>query len=177
MKRFLRKIKLITDFSTNVHIQKHEFVRKFKQHVDEKSVGLFSDAFDIFSSSKNEYKGRVEIDGFKIKRKRKLFDTGLNLSVAQGSYKQEGETLTIEAEINGFSGAMIPFYLFAIVFYSVFIALLLTGDHEESPISFLLPFVLFHAAFMFGIPYYMMRSSVEKMKHDLEREFYYMTKE
>jgi len=38
------------------------------------------------------------------------------------------------------------------------------------------PFLFIHAAFMFGIPYFMMRRSVKRMKHDLEREFYYMTK-
>jgi hypothetical protein len=38
------------------------------------------------------------------------------------------------------------------------------------------PFIFFHALFMFGIPYFMMRNSVQRLKHELEREFYYMTK-
>lgn len=29
---------------------------------------------------------------------------------------------------------------------------------------------------MLGIPYFVMRRSVSRMKHELEREFYYMTK-
>lgn len=38
------------------------------------------------------------------------------------------------------------------------------------------PFLFFHAILMFGIPYFIMRRSTQRLKHELEREFYYMTK-
>lgn len=177
MKEFLKKIKLIEYLTTDVEIQKTEFVSKFKQHVDEGSTGMFSDTFDVFSSSKNEYKGQVGHEGFKIKRRRKFFDTNMNLAVASGTYRQSNEKLIIETEINGFSAMMIPFYLFAIVFYSIFIGVFFMADNiEGNGAGFALPFILIHAAFMFGIPYFIMRRSTKRMKHELEREFYFMTK-
>ena len=177
MKEFLKKIKLIEHLKTDIEIQKTEFVSKFRQQGDEGSTGIFSDTFDVFSSSKNEYKGQVGYEGFKIKRRRKFFDMNMNLAVASGTYRQNNEKLIIETEINGFSGMMIPFYLFAIVFYSIFIGAFFMADNiEGNGDGFALPFIFIHAAFMFGIPYFMMRRSTKRMKHELEREFYYMTK-
>ncbi len=177
MKEFLKKIKLIEHLTTDIEIQKNEFVSKLKQHVDQGSTGMFSDTFDFFSSSENEYKGQVGYEGFKIKRRRKIFDMNMNLAVASGTYRQNNEKLIIETEINGFNGMMIPFYVFAILFYSIFIgAFFMTDNFEGNGAGFALPFIFIHAAFMFGIPYFIMRRSTKRMKHELEREFYYMTK-
>ncbi|TXE02275.1 hypothetical protein [Algoriphagus aquimarinus] len=177
MKGFLIKIKLLEHLTTEIEIQKNEFVSNFKKHVDEGDTGIFSDTFDIFSSSKNEYKGHVGYDGFKIKRRRKFFDTNMNLAVARGTYRQKSEKLVIETEINGFSGMMIPFYLLGLVFYTIFIGVLFMADNiEGNEAGFALPFIFIHAVFMFGLPYFMMRRSTKRMMHDLEREFYYMTK-
>jgi hypothetical protein len=177
MKGFLRKLKLIGDFSTEIKMEKAAFVNKFKNHVDEGDTGFFPDTLDAFSSSKNEFKGHVGLDYFKIKRRRRFFDMNMNFAIASGSYKQKGESLIIDAEINGFSGIMVPFYLFTIVFYVMFISAFFLADKiEGNGAGFALPFIIIHAAFMFGIPYFMMRRSVTRMKRELEREFYYMTK-
>jgi hypothetical protein len=72
---------------------------------------------------------------------------------------------------------MIPFYVFAIIFYSIFIATFFMADSiRGDAVGFALPFIFVHAAFMFGIPYFIMRRGAKKMKHELEREFYYITK-
>jgi len=73
MKDFLIKLKIIDFLTTELEIEKNEFVAKFRQHVDEGSTGIFSDSFDVFSSSKNEYKGHVSYQDFKIKRRREFF--------------------------------------------------------------------------------------------------------
>ena len=131
----------------------------------------------MFSSSKTEYKGHVGFDNFKIKRKRKFFDMNMNFAVAQGTYKQKENILIIEAEINGFSGMMIPFYVFGIIFYSIFIVTFILAENiGGGGMAFVLPFILLHATLMFGLPYFVMRRSTYRMKHELEREFYYMTK-
>ncbi|HEX5171160.1 MAG TPA: hypothetical protein VFW11_18415, partial [Cyclobacteriaceae bacterium] len=112
--------------------------------------------------------------GFKIRRKRKFFDMNMNIAVAQGTYRQRDGVLIIETEINGFHGMFIPFYVIGIVFY---IGMITTISLSGNPMPvFVFPFILFHAAFMFGIPYFMMKRSTKRMKYELEREFYYMTK-
>jgi hypothetical protein len=85
VKEFLKKIKLIQFFTTEIEISKNEFVSKFKEQVDEGSTGIFSNPFEVFSSSKNEYKGSLRFDGFIIKRKKKLFAMNINLAVVSGN--------------------------------------------------------------------------------------------
>ena len=102
--------------TTEVEIKQDVFFANFRSIVDEGSVSIFSSPFEVFSSSGNEYKGEVSYDRFKIRRKRKFYDTNMNFAVAKGSLRQEREKLIIETEINGFSEAMIPFYLFVLIF-------------------------------------------------------------
>lgn len=176
MNDFLKKLKLLEHQSIDIEIQKAEFISKLKQQVDVGSLGIFSDTADLFSSSKNQYKGEVGAEGFKIKRKRKFFDLNWNIAVASGRYRQENERLIIETEINGFNGVMIPFYLILLVFYTVFFITSLWSIQDGNGAGLFLPFILFHALFMFGIPFLIMRRSVSRMKHELEREFFYLTK-
>jgi hypothetical protein len=177
MQQLLKKLKLVQSFSTKIEMQKSEFVNKFRQHVDEGDTGPFSDVFDAFSSSKNEYKGHVGFNEFKIKRRKKFFDMNMSLAVAKGTYRQQENSLIIEAEINGFRGQMIPFLIIAIFIYTIAIVAILFSNTEGSGAGFAIPFILIHACFMFGFPYLLMRRSVSKMHHELEREFYFMTKE
>ena len=177
MKEFLKKIKLIENFTIEIEFKKNDFVSKLKEHVDEGSIGLFANAFDVFSSSKNEYKGHVSYDEFKIKRRKRFFDMNKNLAIARGSYKQKNETLIIETEINGFNRIMIPYFLFTIVFYLIFIGvIIMTDSFKGIEVGFVFLFLFIHATFMFGIPYFLMRRSTKRMKYELERDFYYLTK-
>lgn len=177
MKEFLQKVKLLDYLTTEIEMDKSQFVSNFKEHVDQSNVSNLTDAFDIFSSSKNEYKGKVDLEGFKIKRKRKIFDSNINMAIATGTYTQNNEKLIIETEINGFNKLMIPFFVIVILFYIIFLSAFLfaddTGNHQR---LIFLPFIFFHAAFMIGIPYFLMRRSTKRLKYELEREFYFMTK-
>lgn len=93
-------------------------MNRLKENVDEGGTGIFSDPFEGFSSSKNEYKGHV-LNNFKIKRCKRLFDVNMNMAVASGTFEQREDKLIINTEINGFTGAMIPFYIFLIIFYLI----------------------------------------------------------
>ena len=74
MKNLLIKLKLIDYLNTELKISKSEFLRKLNLIVDEGSTNSLTDIFDVFSSSKNEYKGKVDFTKFEIRRKRKFFD-------------------------------------------------------------------------------------------------------
>ncbi|SDK73500.1 hypothetical protein SAMN05421823_103413 [Catalinimonas alkaloidigena] len=171
---FLKKLGLVDSFSTKVAISQKEFVARLRKHVDEGNTSAFSGAFDVLSSSKNEYKGHVGRSEFKIKRRKRLFEVGMS-ALAKGTFRQSGEYVVIETEVDGFKRMMIPFYVIGFIMYSVFIFSMLFMDDGNGPGSFVfLPFILFHASLMFGMPYLMMRRSVKKMKYELEREFHYM---
>ena len=167
MKEFLRKIRLIENFTTELKIQKNDFVIALRAHVDEGSTDFMSGSFDGFSSSKNEFKGHVGFDGFKIKRRGRFFETNMNTAIAKGTYLQKEDSLLIKTEINGFHGMMIPLYAVGLLIYSIAIVGLLFADNVERNVAaFTIPFLLIHAGFMFGIPYYLMRRSTRKMAYD-----------
>ena len=173
MKELLRKLRLIDNFSIELEIDKYEFFKILQNNIDEKQ----SDFLEAFSNSNYEYKGIVNQDFFEIKRKRRLFDMNLNFSKAKGTMTQKGSKLIIETEINAFQGQMMFMFIFFFFFYVIFIIAFSTADNINGNASgFALPFIVVHALFMFGIPYLMMRRSVSRMKYDLERDLYFMTK-
>lgn len=178
MKEFLEKLKLIQHLETELNINRKDFVDKLYNQVDKGDIGFLLDLFDVFSSSKNDYKGHVGYDGFKIRKKKRFLDMNINTAVAKGKYHQKDDVLLITAEINGFKGIMIPFYIFLPIFYSIFFVTFLFTDKVNGGMEiFALLFIIFHAALMMGIPYLFMRRSVKLLKRELEREFYFLTKE
>lgn len=171
MEDLLRKLGLIVDHQMNLPVEKAEFVSILRTHVDS-GGGLF----EVFSSSKNIFKGYVDLKGFELKKRRKLFTRRHNLTRATGRFTQLGDQLRIDTKINAFHWSMAIFYLFVSAFYIIFLgAFFLTDAFSASDMPPFLPiFFLLHAAIMFAIPYFLMKSSVKQMTHDLEREFYYL---
>ncbi|MAY82977.1 MAG: hypothetical protein CMP59_02495 [Flavobacteriales bacterium] len=177
MKDFLKSIKLIDQFETELIIQKHDFVQRFLKVVDQGSVGTFSNPLEAFSSSKNEFKGEVGINGFRIRRIRKFFQPNMSLAIAKGRFTQRDDKLIINTEIDGLRTHILFFYIFGIIFYGIFLTAFLSIDKIEGEFSYILfPFLILHAVFMFGIPYFVMRRSVKRMKYELEREFAFVAK-
>jgi hypothetical protein len=177
MENFLRKIKLIDSFSTTLNTTKSEFTSTLRNHVDEADIdAMFSGAFEAFTSSKNRYKGSVNHNGFKIRRRRRFFDKSMGNPIASGELRDQGESLIINTQIKGWNNQMFFFYGFLCLFYLIFIvgsfASIFSQD-SEFPI-FVPFFIIVHAAFMFGIPYFMMRRSVRRLKEDIEREFHFI---
>ncbi|SKC84374.1 hypothetical protein [Ohtaekwangia koreensis] len=176
MKSVLEKLKLIDHLTTELPIEKYEFVEKLRRNVDQGDTGVFLSPFEAFSSSKNEYKGTVTFDSFKIRRRRRFFDMAMNLAVAEGSFRQRENLLIIESTIKGFRSVFILFIGFMFLVYTGIIASFVSSDTPGDPGWFFVPFIFIHAAIMFGIPYFVMRRGVARMKYELERDFFYMTK-
>lgn len=176
MKDFLKKIRLIDQLTTEISISRDEFAARLRKHVDAGSLDMFSGMFEIFDSSENEYKGHVEINGFRIKRRRKFFDTNWNFSIATGSFRQHDDKLIIETEVNAFTGFVAVFYGLVLFIYLIFFIVFLASASSEGETFFFVPFLFVHAVFMLGIPYFIMRRSVKRMKYDLERELHYIAK-
>lgn len=173
MSEFFKKIKLIQPFSLNLNVTKQKFVSELSKVTEPSELGLFSGFFEVFDSNNKEFKGKVSSSGFKIRRKFKMFDTKNTAAIAEGTYNEKEDQLIIEGTINGFHNFFYFFYGFLIVFYSVFI--IGTSINDDSPI-FIFPFILLHGLAMFIIPYFVMRRSVNRLKYELEREFFYLTK-
>lgn len=177
MTTILRKLKLIDNFHIELNTTKNDFITKFSANVDYGETGFFSDPFEAFASSKNEYKGKINYEEFEIKRRKKLFDFSGSFAKAKGNFLEEGNILILEGEINAFNPIYIPFFIFGLIFYLIFFsAIIIMGINNEGFPLLFLPFIILHACLMFGIPFFIMRRSVKKLKYDLEREFYFIIK-
>jgi len=178
MTEFLRRIKLLDDFTVELEVERHVFVDRLMSIVDPGGTGTVLTSFEVFSSSRKEYKGKVGNDGFEIRRRKKMFDTNMSLAIAKGKWRQRENHLIVETEVNSFNNFFIFFYVVLIVIYGfAFMAMLLSEngtDESNMGIAMGIPFLLVHAAFMFGIPYFLMRRSTNRMKYDLTREFHYL---
>jgi len=173
MKNLLSRLKLIDTMVTELSVPRDRFASKFRSLVDEGSLDVILSTFEVFDSSKNEYKGHVGINDFKIRRRRKLFDARGGLTIAAGTFREKGDQLVIETEITAMTGFIIFFYSLALFVYAGFFIAILADIGNDSHLFFL-PILIAHALFMLAIPYFMMRRAVRKMKYDLEREFHYI---
>ena len=177
MENFLRKIKLIDSFSTTLNTTKSEFTSALRNNVDEGDIdGFFSGAFEVFTSSDNKFKGSVNHNGFKIRKRRWFFERNFGKATATGNLREQHNSLVIHTEINAFNSHMVFMFGALIVFYLVFFTMVfgsIFSENSDFPV-FVPIFVIIHAAFMFGIPYFMMRKGVRRMKQDLEREFHFI---
>lgn len=177
MENFFKNIKLIDSFSVKLNASKSEFASAFRANVDQGDAdGWFSGMFEGFSSSKNLYVGEVNHNGFKIRRRRRFFERNFGKAVAKGSLRQENDILVVDTEINGWHNFMYFFYIFITIIYVSFFISSFFGIFSEGssfPV-FAIFFILIHAAFMYGLPYFMMRRSVRILREDLEREFHFV---
>jgi hypothetical protein len=175
VKEFLKKIKLIDSLTINLPLSKTDFVERLSSIVDDGSVGIFPSPLELFSSSKNEYVGKVKSDGFRIRRKGRFGDTNQNISVAKGTLSEQNGQLTIETEINGFNIFLAFFMVLMLIFFSVIFIVTLTNPRNNNGL-FECIFLIIPFSIMFLLPYMLLRSSVKKMKRELEREFFFLTK-
>ena len=173
MNNFLQKLKIIENISIELPISKLDFMNKFRANVEYSDLNFSPfEGFEAFSSSRFEYKGNITERGFELKKRRKLFDTNYSFARASGTFRESFDKLIITTKINAFRKKMYFFLAFIILFDSLILLSIFFGDNAEFPF-FIFPFILIHAVFMIGIPYFVMRRSVKRMAYDLERDFHY----
>ncbi|RYE16201.1 MAG: hypothetical protein EOP45_17910 [Sphingobacteriaceae bacterium] len=102
MKEFLKKLKLIDHLTMHLDLDQKVFTDRLSAITEPGSTSVFTDAFDVLSSSEKEFKGFVDRQGFKLKRRRRLFDLRFNTAIANGTIAEADGKLTIETEINAF---------------------------------------------------------------------------
>jgi hypothetical protein len=175
-KSILERLKLIDHLTIEIPIDKQEFVDRLRATVDKGDTGILFSAFEALSSSKKEYKGLVTPNSFKLRRRRKFFDMNMAFATAEGSFRQKDNLLVIESSIVGFQQFYVVFIAFLFLFYVGVIISVIFSDTPGAMRWFIIPFFIFHSALMFGVPYLIMRRGVSRLKYDLEREFYYLTK-
>ena len=178
MDNFFRKINLIDEFTIVLNTSRMDFIKALKNNVDEANINSFSShffqGFEVFSSSKNVFKGQVNNDGFKIRKRRRMFNSTSGLARAKGSFRERNDQLEIKTTVSSWNNILLVIICMLLVFYIVFISISFVNSEFRSDSFFVIPFLMIHGLFMLGIFYFLMRKSVKNLKQDLEREFVYI---
>lgn len=173
MTDFLKRIGLIDNFQIIMEVDKTDFIKTLASNLDEPQA----DFFDVFSRSKNVYKGKIEYDQFTMKRRKRLFDSAFRSARVHGKLSAHHEKLAIDLEIHGFYKLFIPVVIVLAVFYAFGISALFFSEAQGFSGMLAAIFILVHATFMFGIPYFALRRAVSNTREDVERDLYFMMKD
>lgn len=172
MESFLRKYKLIDTLSLKLNCDKTTFIEKFKENVEPSNLSF--SPFEVFSGGSKLYKGNLQNSTFKIQKKQQLFNNRQSNPIASGKITEGINDLKINIEINGITPLMKFFFGFVVFFYLIgFSIFLLVSLNTDNFPFFPIPFLILHAVFMLGVPFYIIRSSVRNFKQEIEREFHY----
>ena len=169
---------MIEDSTIVLNTSRVEFVEALQNNVDQADIDSFFSnffqGFEVFDSSKNLFKGRVNSDGFKIRKRRRMFNSSSGLAKATGRFREKNDQLEIKTTISAWNNILLFVIGMLLIFYVIFISLFLFNSEFRSGSFFVLPFLIIHALFMFGIFYFLMRKSIKNLKQDLKREFVYI---
>lgn len=173
MKEFLRSIGLVRNFTFTLNCPKSYFMNMLRVNVD--------DSFEMLESLRNgkAFKGIVSHDTFSIRKRRSGYRASPFFMVKLNGIVRERDNQTVvETEIVG-PGWFIAFFFGVTVFIYLMITLsLITGGPRRNEMgSWAYLFLLLHAAFMLGLPYFFFRRAISTAQRDVEMEFVYLAKD
>ena len=176
MNNLLQKLYLADCITIQLQTTKEQFANELSAITDRGGTGLFSDPFESFVFSKYEFRGYVSEEGFEIRRRRKLFDTNSNnATVATGSFTEENGVLSVITEVNGFPVFYLILYILIAIIYFLILLALVTSDSDAK--IFVASFLIIQAVLIYGISYFILRRGVARFTYELEREFFYLSKQ
>ncbi|HMK06721.1 MAG TPA: hypothetical protein VK476_04270 [Flavobacterium sp.] len=173
MAGFAETLKLVDNFTIDVDLPKKDFVQKLSNIVYKgKGTGLNQSSNDFLKLTVI-YKGTVGPDRFKIKRIRWFLDPHSNMAAAEGIISENNGRTRVDIEVSGLTPLFLAFYAFLFFVYFGGIAYFMFKYHE---VVYSAPILIAQGIVMAAFPYIIMRRSVHRLKYDLDREFFYLTK-
>jgi len=172
MKNLLRKFHLVEYLKIELEIDESEFIKKLESQVDE-NQGNF---LDLFSRSKNNYKGMVFPQSFELKRKKRFSDSKSNSAIAYGTFEQVNDNLIVNVKIIAFNEDALNLSIYGLLAFTLLINCILLFSKWEGHLGiYTIPFILIFDLFILGWPYLLFRNSVKRMSYELKRDLYLMT--
>ncbi len=163
---------LIDTLSLKLNCNKATFIEKFKENVEPSNLSF--SPFEAFSGGTKLYKGNLDNSTFKIQKKQQLFNNRRQSPIATGKIIENINDIKLDIEINGITPFMKFFFVFIVFSYLFGFTILLVISFKDTNFAFLpIPFLIVHAAFMIGIPFFIIKSSVKHFKQEMEREFHF----
>lgn len=163
--RIIKRLKLENQFSLTTDMDKTAFLSLLKDSIDEDTGLQF---FESINLKLKPYKGFISSNGFKLKRRRRAFESNNEMARITGTLKSDlrhTEVITHigypEFTIKAISGLML-------LVYTVVLGVVLTVDVGEIPVWMPL-LIVGHFLLIFGILFFVLRYQIRTSTKKIRR--------
>lgn len=162
----LYKLKWIDNSALTFSIDRDGFESRLQSHLDPyRPQGMF----EVFSSSPNDYVGKIKGDELLMRRKRKMFDWTMGSVTVNGQIKESGGQVHVSSKIEYPSWVpALTLSLFSLIYGLAFILVFTGVFSEEVPMMWL--YLILHFIILFSIFYFILRKGISSAKHHFERD-------
>lgn len=166
---FLKRLKWTDTSHLTFDMGQQEFKDRLQSHLDPYGP---QDMFEAFSSSPNDYVGKIMGNELLMRRKRKIFDWTMGAVLVRGDLREKQGKVELDAVIE-FPTWMPAMVLgFFILIYGMALVLVLAGVFEEVGL-WMLPFFILHFIVLFSVFYFILRKGISSAKWHFERDIRY----
>lgn len=169
MKELLKRLQLIAYLNIDLEISQLTFYNRFSSIVDAPPKGLFR----TLDKGNKEYIGKVYIDNFKIKRRKRFFEPNFYSSLMKGIVKGNDKTVTVQIEVNGINTHILLLFAIILIVYTVFMTALFFRTHTT---WYEVLFISIHGILMLFFLYKTTVRNIKRVIYNMERELYFLTK-
>lgn len=163
--RIIQRLKLENEFSLTTDLDKTSFLSLLKDNIDEDTGPQF---FESINPRLKPYKGFITPSGFKLKRRRRAFESNNDMARITGTLKSDlrhTEVITHigypELMIKAISGLML-------LVYTVVLGVVLTVDLGETP-AWMPLLIVGHFFLIFGILFFVLRYQIKTSTKKVRR--------
>lgn len=168
MIEFLRKIKLIQNFSIIIPMHRIDFVKLCREKIERKEDSFILSEY--FTKGKHKYVGSVEHRGLKIRKRKTFFSLNKNACLIKGNFREKGNLLYLETTIKGYSNTQVTIYISIILLALYYVGYNLFTSDE--PLFSIIIALLIQFLMLFSIPYFVIRLRIKRMKATFEQDIY-----
>ena len=163
--RIIKQLKLEDQFSIKTEMDKTSFLSLLKDNIDEDTGLQF---FESINPKLKPYKGFITPSGFKLKRRKRAFESNNDMARITGTLKSDlrhTEVITHigypELTLKAISGLML-------LVYTVVLGVVLTVDLGETPVWMPL-LIVGHFFLIFGILFFVLRYQIKTSTKKIRR--------
>lgn len=163
--RIIKQLKLEAQFSIKTEMDKTSFLSLLKDNIDEDTGLQF---FESINPKLKPYKGFITPSGFKLKRRKRAFESNNDMARITGTLKSDlrhTEVITHigypELTLKAISGLML-------LVYTVVLGVVLTVDLGETPVWMPL-LIVGHFFLIFGILFFVLRYQIKTSTKKIRR--------
>lgn len=163
--RIIQRFKLEDQFSIMMDMDKAAFLQLLKENIDEDTGPQF---FESINPKLKPYKGFISLNGFKIKRRRRAFESNNDMARITGTLKSDFRHTELITHIGYPEMTLKLIFGLILVVYLVVLTVVFSVDIGESP-SWVPWLIVGHFFLIFGILLFVLRYQIRTSTKKVRR--------